>query len=62
MLGQVAQASRAHNGFFQSLTEEQKEQVSEILHSGKSKAEIREQLRHWVSSQPAAVQVRNKLS
>ncbi|KAI6184889.1 hypothetical protein M3Y97_00645200 [Aphelenchoides bicaudatus] len=50
------QASRAHNGFFQALSEEQKEQVSEILHSGKSKAEIREQLRHWVSGQPKETQ------
>lgn len=53
----VSQASRAHHGFFQALSEEQKEQVADILHSGKSKAEIREQLRHWVSSQPKETQV-----
>jgi len=51
-----AMASRAHHGFFQALSEEQKEQVSEILHSGKTKAEIKEQLRHWVSGQPKETQ------
>jgi hypothetical protein len=54
---QMASASRAHNGFFQALSEQQKEQVSTILNGGLSKAEIREQLRHWVSSQPKETQV-----
>jgi type II secretory pathway component PulK len=54
---QLASASRAHNGFFQALSEQQKEQVSTILNGGLTKAEIREQLRHWVSSQPKETQV-----
>lgn len=54
---QLASASRAHHGFFQALSVEQKEQVSKILDGGLTKAEIREQLRHWVSSQPKETQV-----
>lgn len=54
---QLASASRAHHGFFQALSEQQKEQVSTILNGGFSKAEIREKLRHWVSSQPKETQV-----
>lgn len=54
---QLASASRAHHGFFQALSESQKEQVSAILSGGLTKAEIREQLRHWVSSQPKETQV-----
>lgn len=56
--GQSAQASRAHKGFFEALNDQQKEQVSIILGGGMSKAEIKEQLRHWVSSQPKETQVR----
>jgi len=55
-VAQSASAGRAHHGFFTSLSEEQKDQVSEILHSGKSKKEIKEQLRHWVSGQPKETQ------
>jgi hypothetical protein len=57
LIAQPAFGSRAHNGFFNSLTDEQKDQVSEILHSGKPKAEIKENLRQWVSTQPKEVQV-----
>lgn len=49
--------SRAHKGFFDGLSEEQKEQVSTILHGGSTKAEIKEKLKEWVSTQPKQTQV-----
>ncbi|KAI6178494.1 hypothetical protein M3Y98_00506600 [Aphelenchoides besseyi] len=52
----VVYGSRAHNNFFETLTEEQKEAVSKILHGGLTKSEIKEQLHQWVSSQSKEVQ------